>query len=98
MASSTYRDIIDEKVAEWQKSLKKLEEQAAGAPSETKVEMRRKLDQLRLQIEKAAAQLRTLDEQENVRNTMEIKDKILQIFSSIDRDFPRYDGQTPYML
>lgn len=98
MASSTYRDIIDDKVAAWQNGLKKLEEQTAGASSETKVEMKKKLDQLKVQIEKAVIQLRTLDEQENVKNTLEIKDKILQIFSSIDRDFPRYEGQTPYML
>ncbi len=36
MQSFTYTDIIDDKVAEWQSSLKKLEEQSGKAPSDTK--------------------------------------------------------------
>jgi len=98
MASSTYKDIIDDKVAAWQKSLKNLEEQAAKASSDTKAKRRAKLDQLRSKIDNAVIQLHSLDEQEKVDNTMETKDKILQIFNSIDEDFPRYEEQTPYML
>ena len=98
MASSTYKDIIDDKVAAWQKGLKKLEEQAAKASSDTKAKLRAKLDQLRSKIDNAVIQLHSLDEQEKVANTMETKDKILQIFNSIDEDFPRYEEQTPYML
>ena len=98
MASSTYKDIIDDKVAAWQIGLKKLEEQAAKASSTTKAELRSKLDQLRTKIDNAVIQLNTLDEQEKVANTVEIKDKILKIFNSIDKDFLRFEEQTPYML
>lgn len=98
MASSTYKDIIDDKVAAWQKSLIKLEEQAAKASSDRKAELRAKLDQFRSKIDNAVVQLQSLDEQEKVANTMETKDKILQIFNSIDEEFPRYEEQTPYML
>ena len=38
MHSLTYKDIIDDKIAEWQRSLKKLEEQAGKAPSGSKSE------------------------------------------------------------
>ena len=98
MASSTYKDIIDDKVAAWLKGLEKLEEQAAKASSDTKAKLRAKLDQLRSKIDNAVIQLHSLDEQEKVANTMETKDKILQIFNSIDEEFPRYEEQTPYML
>ena len=98
MASSTYKDIIDDKVAAWQKGLKNLEEQAAKASSDKKAQRRAKLDQLRSKIDNAVIQLHSLDEQEKVANTMETKDKILQIFNSIDEEFPRYEEQTPYML
>lgn len=96
MASSTYKDIIDDKVASWQNGLKKLEEQATKSSSPSiRAE---KLEDLRARIESAVTQLNTLDQQENVGNTMETKDKILKIFSSIDKNFPRYEEQAPYML
>ena len=98
MHSLTYKDIIDEKIAEWQKGLKKLEEQAGKAPSDTKAEFSAKIAQLRSAIAAATVQLQTLDAHETVANTMETKDKILKIFSSIDKDFTGYEGKTPYML
>lgn len=98
MASSTYKDIIDDKVADWHNKLKKLEEQAAKASSDRKAELRAKLDRLKSRIEHAVNQLHGLDGQEKVENTLETKDKILQIFNAIDEDFPRYEEQTPYML
>lgn len=98
MASSTYADIIDDKVAAWQASLKRLEEQAARASSDKKTELEAKLAHLRAKIDNAASQLHVLDEQEEVANTMETKDKILRIFHAIDADFPHYEEQTPYML
>lgn len=98
MASSTYKDIIDDKVAAWQKGMIKLEEQAEKGPSDTKAAIRAKLDQLKSRIDSAIVQLHTLDQQENAANTLEIKDKILKIFNSIDKDFPRYEEYTPYML
>lgn len=98
MASSTYRDLIDDKVAAWHKALKQLEDQTAKASSETRANRTAKLDQLRLEINSAADRLHYLDQQEHAGNTMEIKDKILEIFNAIDKDFPRYEEKTPYML
>ncbi len=43
-------------------------------------------------------QLRHLDEQETVENTMETKDKILKIFSSVDQSFQGVEDKTPFML
>jgi hypothetical protein len=54
--------------------------------------------QLKSAIDTATVQLHTLDNQETVGNTMETKDKILQIFHSIDKDFTWNEEQTPFML
>jgi DNA-binding protein H-NS len=98
MQSFTYKDIIDDKIAEWQSKLKKLEEQAEKAPSTTKDKLSTKVAQLKAAIDTAIVQLRTLDEQETATNTMETKDKILRIFSSLDKDFIGFEGKTPFML
>ncbi len=98
MSSSTYQDIIDDKVTAWQNRLKRLEDHADKASSGTRAELKEKLGRLRSKIERAEVQLRTLDEQEKAENTIEIKDKILQVFGSIDKEFPLYEEQTPYML
>jgi len=98
MQSFTYKDIIDDKIAEWQSDLKKLEEQAGKATSDTKATLSAKTKQLRSAIDKAIVQLRSLDEQETVDNTMETKDKILKIFTSIDKDFIGFEDITPFML
>ena len=98
MRSLTYKDIIDDKVAEWQRDLNKLDEQSKRTSADTKVRLRAKMEQLKAAINTAKFQLHTLDEQENAGNTMETKDKILQIFDSIDRDFPWFDDTTPFMI
>lgn len=98
MQSLTYKDIIDDKIAEWQSDLKKLEEQAGKATSDTKAKLSAKTEQLKSAIDSAIVQLRNLDEQETVGNTMETKNKILKIFSSIDKDFIGYEDKTPFML
>ena len=98
MHALTYKDIIDDKIAEWQRSLKKLEEQAGKAPSDIKAKLNAKMEQLKSAIDTAIVQLHTLDEQETVSNTMETKDKILKIFYSIDKDFSGFEDKTPYML
>jgi hypothetical protein len=98
MQSLTYKDIIDDKIAEWQNSLRKLEDQVETATSESKVILSTKKQQLRSAIDTAIVQLRKLDEQETVANTMETKDKILKIFSSVDKDFTGLEDKTPFML
>jgi len=98
MQSPTYKDIIDDKIAEWQSDLKKLEAMAEKATSGSKEKLSAKAAQLKAAINTATVQLRTLDKQETAANTMETKDKILKIFSSIDKDFIGYEGKTPFML
>ena len=98
MHSMTYKDIIDEKTAEWQKGLKKLEDLAAKSTADTRAALDAKIEQLKSAIDSATAQLRHLDEQETIGNTVETKDKIVKIFSSIDRDFLGYEEKVPYML
>lgn len=98
MQSSTYTDIIDSKLAEWQDNLKKLEVQAAKADSDTKAILLPKIELLKSEIETARVQLYDLDKKECVENTMETKNKILKVFSSVDRDCTGYVDQTPFML
>lgn len=98
MQSQTYKDIIDDKIAEWQSSLKKLEGLAEDTTSDLREKLQSKTGELRLAIEAAIVQLRQLDEQETVANTIETKDKILKVFSSIDQDFQGYESKTPFML
>jgi len=98
MHSMTYKDIIDEKTAEWQKGLKKLEDLAAKSATDTRTNLDAKIEQLRSAIDLATAQLRHLDEQETIGNTVETKDKILKIFSAIDKDFIGFEKKEPYML
>lgn len=98
MQSSTYKDIIDEKISEWHKGLLKLEEHADSASADTKAKIMGKLEQIKSAIDEAVTQLHELDGKETVDNTMQTKDKMLKIFSSIDKDFPRYEDKTPFML
>jgi len=57
-----------------------------------------KVEELKSAIEDAIVQLHNLDEQETAQNTMETKERILKIFSSIDQDFTEYQEKTPFML
>lgn len=98
MHSSTYKDIIDEKIAEWLNGLQRLEDHAEQASPETRSRLSEKAIQLKSAIDAAAAQLQTLDEQETVSNTMETKNRIMAIFNSIDKDFPVDMEKTPFML
>ncbi len=81
MQSLTYTEIIDEKITEWRNNLKKLEEQAGTATPNIKSELTTKTNQLKLAINNSIVQLRKLDEQETVANTVETKNQILTIFT-----------------
>jgi hypothetical protein len=98
MQSLNYKDIIDSKIAEWRSGIKKLEEQAEIAASDTQAKLSAKMDPLKSAIATAIVQLHDLDKQENAGNTMETKDKILEIFDSIDKEFTGFEEQTPFML
>jgi|GEM_PF-1184450 len=98
METLTYQDIIDDKIAEWQTSLKQIEEQVAKASSETQARLSTKVAQLKTAIDSAIVKLHDLDEHETVGNTMETKDKILEIFNFVDKDFQGFEDKTPFML
>lgn len=98
MQSSTYKDIIDDKIAEWQSSLRKVETLSEKATSDQKSTHNAQMEKLRSEIDSAIVQLRHLDEQETVDNTMETKDKILKVFNSIDQNFQRVEDKSPFML
>ena len=98
MQSLTYRDIIDDKIAEWQNGLTKLETQAEKATSDTKAIIRVQIREMKAAIDTATVQLHNLDKLETVGNTVETKDEILKIFRSIDQDFTGYVDRTPFML
>ena len=98
MHTHTYGDIIDEKISEWRRGLKKLGMMVEKASVEQKGELSARVEELRAAIDAAIVQLRDLDEQETVQNTLETKEKILAIFSSIDKDFGTYQEKTPFML
>ena len=98
MQSLTYKDIIDDKIVEWQRGLQKLEEQKEKGTVVYKEQFSAKVEQLKSAIDAAIVHLHNLDEQETADNTMETKDKILKIFSSIDKSFSEYQKKTPFML
>ncbi len=98
MQSLTYTEIIDVKIAEWGNNLKKLEEQVTTATPNIRAELNSKTNKLNLAISKAIVELRKLDEQETVNNTVETKNKILTIFNSIDKEFIGDVEKTPFML
>lgn len=98
MQSLTYQDIIDEKIAEWRKSLSNLEAQAEKSAHGNQDELRTKIKKLREAIDTATIQLHELDAHETVGNTMQTKDEILKIFRSIDKNFVGNEETTPFML
>lgn len=98
MQAMTYRDIIDDKITEWKDELRKMEDLAAKAPSDTKNRILAKVRHLKGSIDSAIVQLYELDKQETVENTVGTKNSILKIFSDIDKNFKGFEGKTPFML
>lgn len=98
MESSTYRDLIDEKVIEWRKKLRDVEDRAQKMGADSRAKLEAQIRRLRAGIDAAAVSLRSLDEQETVANTMQTKGKILEIFNTIDTDFKDCEEKSPFML
>jgi hypothetical protein len=98
MQSSPYYDIIENKITEWQLNIKKLEERARKADPGAKGKLENNIEQLKLTVKTATLELRDLDKQEDAVNTLAIKNKILEIFDSIDRNLTIHDKKTPFML
>jgi hypothetical protein len=98
MLSETYRDIIDEKIVEWQQSLEKIREMMDRATAERKSLLAAKVTELETLVDTAIVQLYALDERETTQNTMETKEQILHIFSSIDTGLAENQEKIPFML
>lgn len=97
-SESTYMDIIEGKIAEWKDNIDLLKERAEKASADDKAQLTLKINKLSAAIETATLQLHELDNLEDSSNTLVTKDKILQIFESIDRDLIVSDEKTPFML
>ena len=95
---SSYRNIIETKIEEWHQRLAKLEMRATKESTGNREKIRAKLDTLSTAVNSAIIELRGLEGQETDQNTIEIKDKILQVFDTIDRDLVDYEDKTPFML
>ena len=98
MHSPTYGDIIDEKVVEWQQGLDRLTQMVEKATADQKNPLSARVESLRSAIADAVGQLRALDAQETAQNTLATKEKILNIFSFIDKDFAEFQEKAPFML
>ena len=98
MKSRPYKDIIDEKTDEWLQHLEELQKQMEKASPDIKNKFDTKIDQLKPLVDSAIVQLRNLDEQESADTTLETKNRILEIFSSIDQCFSEYQKTSPFML
>ena len=98
MQSQTYKDIIDEKIVEWRQDLEKIGKMTERATAEKKNLLTSKIEMLKVEIDTAIEQLHNLDGQETPQNTMETKEQILKIFSSIDKELIEYQEKTPFML
>lgn len=97
-SESTYMDIIESKIAEWKDNIDLLGKRAEKSSAENKAQLTTKINKLSSAIETATLQLHDLDNLEDRGNTLATKDKILEIFDSIDKDMIVTDEKTPFML
>ena len=94
MTSTTYGDLIDEKITEWQNTFQRIEKVFKNDSEAS----RENISKLKEAMTNAVQQLQELDKKENAGNTVEIKNQILAVFDSIDRQFITYTEKTPFML
>ena len=97
-SESTYIDIIESKIAEWKEKIDLLKKRTEKASADDKEQLTLKINRLSSAVETAKFQLHDLDRLEDSSNTLMIKDKILKIFESIDKDLIISDEKTPFML
>lgn len=98
MQSSTYKEIIDDKINEWHSDLNNLEEQAQKVAADKRKDLSDIIENFRKLVQTATVELSNLDKQETAENTLETKEKILEIFRKIDQNFPKYQDKAPFML
>lgn len=98
MQSSSYQDLIEEKIEEWKSRLTQLEEKLRKEISKGNEDTLKMFDHLNKAVDSAALKLRDLDKQENSSNTIMTKENILEIFDSIDKVLVDHEEKTPFML
>ena len=98
MQSSSYRDLIEGKIEEWQRKLSQLEDMVKKEGPKGSEETFLMFEQLSKAVDSAVLKLRELDREENAGNTLMIKDNILKIFDSIDKVLVDHEDKTPFML
>ena len=98
MQSSSYQELIEEKIEEWKGKITELEVKLIKERPKNHEEAFKMLTQLSKSVDSAALKLRELDKQENADNTLEIKESILKIFDSIDKVLVDHEDKTPFML
>ena len=94
----TYADIIEDKIEEWRTKLVELKRMTEEARPEQRAELNERRTRLLSAINTATLQLHELSARETTANTMVVKDSILKIFDSIDRDLTISETMPPYML
>jgi len=98
MQSSSYQELIEEKIEEWQNRLSQIEELVKKERPKGNEETFKMFEQLSKAVDSATLKLRELDKEENAGNTLMIKENILKIFDSIDQVLVDHVDKTPFML
>lgn len=98
MPSATYQDLIDNKVAHWQAVIATIEERLSKPGSGDREALSQSLQQLKDSVAAATSELHELNNRETAETTLAVKDQILKIFDSIDRDLSAFVERSPFML
>ena len=98
MQSSSYLELIEDKIGEWKNKLTQLEEKIKKESPKGNEEALKMFEQLSKAVDSAVLKLHELDKQENADNTMVIKENILNVFDSIDKVLVDQEHKTPFML
>ncbi len=98
MHSSPYHDLIEDKIREWRTEIEKLDERMLKGKFATKEQSGTMIDRLNAAVNTAILELRELEKKEQPGNTATMKDRMLEIFDSVDKNIRSYESKTPFML
>ncbi len=98
MQPSPYHDLIEDKIREWRSDIEKLEEKTLTGNSATREQFGKMLGRLNAAVNTAILELRELEKKEDAGNTATMKDRMLEIFDSVDKNIRSYESKTPFML
>lgn len=99
MHPSPYHDLIEDKIREWRIKLDNIEERTLkGKSAAAREQFGKMTDRLNADVNTAILQLRKLEKKEETGDAATMKDRILEIFDSVDKNIRSYDVKTPFML